>query len=88
MNITAFRLVNVGGKRYQEIIDQMQKLQHSGLDMINGISYIQVHMNIRMYGNTQYILLLYIITILSVIDGLRINIRFCVRICLWAETVG
>ncbi|KAM8702785.1 hypothetical protein ACLKA7_005143 [Drosophila subpalustris] len=41
VNITAFRLVDVGSKRYQEVIDQMQKLQHSGLDMINGMPYIQ-----------------------------------------------
>ncbi|XP_001996510.2 glutamate receptor ionotropic, kainate 2 isoform X1 [Drosophila grimshawi] len=41
VNITAFRLVDVGSKRYQEVIDQMQKLQHSGLDIINGIPYIQ-----------------------------------------------
>ncbi|XP_043863083.1 uncharacterized protein LOC6585822 isoform X11 [Drosophila mojavensis] len=41
VNITAFRLVDVGSKRYQDIIDQMQKLQHSGLDLINGVPYIQ-----------------------------------------------
>ncbi|XP_026846852.1 glutamate receptor ionotropic, kainate 2 isoform X2 [Drosophila persimilis] len=41
VNITAFRLVDVGSKRYLEVIDQMQKLQHNGLDMINGIPYIQ-----------------------------------------------
>ncbi|XP_023168335.1 glutamate receptor ionotropic, kainate 2 isoform X2 [Drosophila hydei] len=41
VNITAFRLVDVGSKRYQDVIDQMQKLQHSGLDMINGMPYIQ-----------------------------------------------
>ncbi|XP_030379355.1 glutamate receptor ionotropic, kainate 2 isoform X1 [Scaptodrosophila lebanonensis] len=41
VNITAFRLVDVESKRYQEVIDQMQKLQHSGLDMINGAPYIQ-----------------------------------------------
>ncbi|XP_017853597.1 glutamate receptor ionotropic, kainate 2 isoform X2 [Drosophila busckii] len=41
VNITAFRLVDVESKRYQEVIDQMQKLQHSGLDMINGMPYIQ-----------------------------------------------
>ncbi|BFG06645.1 glutamate receptor ionotropic kainate 2 [Drosophila madeirensis] len=41
VNITAFRLVDVGSKRYLEVIDQMQKLQHNGLDMINGVPYIQ-----------------------------------------------
>ncbi|KAH8272463.1 hypothetical protein KR044_005141, partial [Drosophila immigrans] len=41
VNITAFRLVDVGSKRYQEVIDQMQDIQHSGLDVINGMPYIQ-----------------------------------------------
>ncbi|XP_034670487.1 glutamate receptor ionotropic, kainate 2 isoform X1 [Drosophila subobscura] len=41
VNITAFRLVDVGSKRYLEVIDQMQKLQHNGLNMINGVPYIQ-----------------------------------------------
>ncbi|XP_034139238.1 glutamate receptor ionotropic, kainate 2 isoform X3 [Drosophila guanche] len=41
VNITAFRLVDVGSKRYLEVIDQMQKLQHNGLDLINGVPYIQ-----------------------------------------------
>jgi len=42
VNITAFRLVDVNSKRYLEVIDQMQKLQHNGLQSINGIPYIQV----------------------------------------------
>ncbi|XP_037716050.1 glutamate receptor ionotropic, kainate 2 isoform X3 [Drosophila subpulchrella] len=41
VNITAFRLVDVNSKRYLEVIDQMQKLQHNGLQSINGIPYIQ-----------------------------------------------
>ncbi|XP_041674483.1 glutamate receptor ionotropic, kainate 2 isoform X4 [Drosophila eugracilis] len=41
VNITAFRLVDVNSKRYLEVIDQMQKLQHNGLENINGIPYIQ-----------------------------------------------
>ncbi|KAH8403595.1 hypothetical protein KR222_002700, partial [Zaprionus bogoriensis] len=41
VNITAFRLVNVGSKHYQDVVDHMQKIQQSGLDMINGMSYIQ-----------------------------------------------
>ncbi|KAH8342744.1 hypothetical protein KR084_005637, partial [Drosophila pseudotakahashii] len=41
VNITAFRLVDVDSKRYLEVIDQMQKLQHNGLQNINGIPYIQ-----------------------------------------------
>lgn len=42
VNITAFRLVDVDSKRYLEVINQMQKLQHNGLDTINGSPYIQV----------------------------------------------
>ncbi|XP_050742879.1 glutamate receptor ionotropic, kainate 2 isoform X3 [Drosophila biarmipes] len=41
VNITAFRLVDVNSKRYLEVIDQMQRLQHNGLQRINGIPYIQ-----------------------------------------------
>ncbi|XP_033168085.1 glutamate receptor ionotropic, kainate 2 isoform X2 [Drosophila mauritiana] len=41
VNITAFRLVDVDSKRYLEVINQMQKLQHNGLNIINGIPYIQ-----------------------------------------------
>ncbi|KAM7341355.1 glutamate receptor ionotropic, kainate 2-like isoform 2-T2 [Cochliomyia hominivorax] len=41
VNITAFRLVDVESKRYQEIIEQMQKFPHSGLNMIEGRLYIQ-----------------------------------------------
>ncbi|KRK05002.1 glutamate receptor ionotropic, kainate 2 isoform X6 [Drosophila yakuba] len=41
VNITAFRLVDVDSKRYLEVINQMQKLQNNGLDIINGIPYIQ-----------------------------------------------
>ncbi|XP_022217258.2 glutamate receptor ionotropic, kainate 2 isoform X5 [Drosophila obscura] len=41
VNITSFRLVDVGSKRYLEVIDQMQKLKHNGLDIINGVPYIQ-----------------------------------------------
>ncbi|XP_034111917.2 glutamate receptor ionotropic, kainate 2 isoform X2 [Drosophila albomicans] len=41
VNITAFRLVDVGSKRYQEVINQMQNIQHSGLNVINGMPYIQ-----------------------------------------------
>ncbi|XP_026839058.1 glutamate receptor ionotropic, kainate 2 isoform X2 [Drosophila erecta] len=41
VNITAFRLVDVDSKRYLEVINQMQKLQHNGLEIINGIPYIQ-----------------------------------------------
>ncbi|XP_044251338.1 glutamate receptor ionotropic, kainate 2 isoform X7 [Drosophila takahashii] len=41
VNITAFRLVDVDSRRYLEVIDQMQKLQHNGLQNINGIPYIQ-----------------------------------------------
>eukprot|EP00099_Drosophila_melanogaster_P024022 NP_651941.2 uncharacterized protein Dmel_CG11155, isoform A [Drosophila melanogaster] len=41
VNITAFRLVDVDSKRYLEVINQMQKLQHNGLDTINGSPYIQ-----------------------------------------------
>ncbi|XP_044316490.1 glutamate receptor ionotropic, kainate 1 isoform X4 [Drosophila rhopaloa] len=41
VNITAFRLVDVDSKRYLEVIDQMQKLQHNRLENVNGIPYIQ-----------------------------------------------
>ncbi|XP_052856464.1 glutamate receptor ionotropic, kainate 1 isoform X6 [Drosophila gunungcola] len=41
VNITAFRLVDVDSKRYLEVIDQMQKLQHNGLENVNGVPYIQ-----------------------------------------------
>ncbi|XP_017061662.1 glutamate receptor ionotropic, kainate 2 isoform X2 [Drosophila ficusphila] len=41
VNITAFRLVDVDSKRYLDVIDQMQKLQHNGLENINGIPYIK-----------------------------------------------
>ncbi|XP_041564570.1 glutamate receptor ionotropic, kainate 2 isoform X1 [Drosophila elegans] len=41
VNITAFRLVDVDSKRYLEVIDQMQKLQHNGLENVNGMPYIQ-----------------------------------------------
>ncbi|XP_043657344.1 glutamate receptor ionotropic, kainate 2 isoform X2 [Drosophila teissieri] len=41
VNITAFRLVDVDSKRYLEVINQMQKLQNNGLEIINGIPYIQ-----------------------------------------------
>ncbi|KAH8385446.1 hypothetical protein KR009_008145, partial [Drosophila setifemur] len=41
VNITAFRLVDVGSKRYIEVIDQMQRLQHNGLNSINGDAYFQ-----------------------------------------------
>ncbi|XP_043071805.1 glutamate receptor ionotropic, kainate 2 isoform X2 [Drosophila grimshawi] len=57
VNITAFRLVDVGSKRYQEVIDQMQKLQHSGLDIINGIPYIQVSFRIFFYNISVFIIL-------------------------------
>lgn len=42
VNITAFRLVDVNSKRYLEVIDQMQKIQHNGLENINGKPYIKV----------------------------------------------
>lgn len=42
MNITAFRLVDVESKRYNEIIEQMQKFPHSGLNVVEGRPYIQV----------------------------------------------
>ncbi|KAH8384925.1 hypothetical protein KR200_007478 [Drosophila serrata] len=41
VNITAFRLVDVNSKRYLEVIDQMQKIQHNGLENINGKPYIK-----------------------------------------------
>ncbi|XP_037956641.1 glutamate receptor ionotropic, kainate 2 isoform X2 [Teleopsis dalmanni] len=41
VNITAFRLVDVESKRYEDIVEQMQKFQHNGLDIINGRPYIQ-----------------------------------------------
>nr|QKN21522.1 glutamate receptor ionotropic kainate 2 [Zeugodacus tau] len=41
VNITAFRLVDVESQRYKEVIEQMQKLPHSGLDYINDQPYIQ-----------------------------------------------
>ncbi|XP_049315539.1 glutamate receptor ionotropic, kainate 2 isoform X3 [Bactrocera dorsalis] len=41
VNITAFRLVDVESQRYKEVIEQMQKLPHSGLDYINEKPYIQ-----------------------------------------------
>ncbi|XP_069968715.1 glutamate receptor ionotropic, kainate 2 isoform X3 [Bactrocera oleae] len=42
VNITAFRLVDVESQRYKEVIEQMKKLPHSGLDYINEKPYIQV----------------------------------------------
>ncbi|KAH8252388.1 hypothetical protein KR038_004352 [Drosophila bunnanda] len=41
VNITAFRLVDVNSKRYLEVIDQMQKIQHNGLENIQGKPYIK-----------------------------------------------
>ncbi|XP_004521949.1 glutamate receptor ionotropic, kainate 2 isoform X2 [Ceratitis capitata] len=41
VNITAFRLVDVKSQRYEEVIEQMMKLPHSGLEYINGQPYIQ-----------------------------------------------
>ncbi|XP_070138569.1 glutamate receptor ionotropic, kainate 2 isoform X1 [Drosophila bipectinata] len=41
VNITAFRLVDVNSKLYVEVIDQMQRLQHNGLEKINGLPYFQ-----------------------------------------------
>ncbi|XP_054746114.1 glutamate receptor ionotropic, kainate 2 [Anastrepha obliqua] len=41
VNITAFRLVDVESRRFEEVIEQMQKLPHSGLNFINGQPYIQ-----------------------------------------------
>ncbi|XP_023036469.1 glutamate receptor ionotropic, kainate 3 isoform X1 [Drosophila willistoni] len=41
VNITAFRLVDVGSKRYLDVIEHMQKLQHSGLDLIHGQPYLK-----------------------------------------------
>lgn len=43
VNITAFRLVDVESKRVTEIMDQVKKVQkHSGRDLINGSSIMQV----------------------------------------------
>nr|XP_036222536.1 glutamate receptor ionotropic, kainate 1-like isoform X1 [Bactrocera oleae]XP_036222537.1 glutamate receptor ionotropic, kainate 1-like isoform X1 [Bactrocera oleae] len=42
VNITAFRLVDVESQRYKEVIEQMKKLPHSGLDYINEKPYIQM----------------------------------------------
>ncbi|XP_046804428.1 glutamate receptor ionotropic, kainate 1 [Lucilia cuprina] len=41
VNITAFRLVDVESKRYNEIIEQMKKFPHSGLNMVEGRPYIE-----------------------------------------------
>ncbi|TMW47948.1 hypothetical protein DOY81_006973 [Sarcophaga bullata] len=41
VNITSFRLVDVESKRYNEIIEQMQKFPHSGLNVVEGRAYIQ-----------------------------------------------
>ncbi|XP_032308640.1 glutamate receptor ionotropic, kainate 2 isoform X2 [Drosophila ananassae] len=41
VNITAFRLVDVDSKLYLEVIDHMQKLQHNGLEKINGVPYFK-----------------------------------------------
>lgn len=43
VNITAFRLVDVDSKLYLEVIDHMQKLQHNGLEKINGVPYFKVN---------------------------------------------
>lgn len=43
VNITAFRLVDVESKRVTEIMEQVKKVQkHSGRDLINGSSIMQV----------------------------------------------
>lgn len=43
VNITAFRLVDLDSKRVNEIMDQVKKVQkHSGRDLINGSSIMQV----------------------------------------------
>uniref|UniRef100_A0A1A9UIH8 Glutamate receptor ionotropic, kainate 2 n=1 Tax=Glossina austeni TaxID=7395 RepID=A0A1A9UIH8_GLOAU len=41
VNITAFRLVDVQSQLYTDIVEQMQKFPHSGLDIVEGHPYIQ-----------------------------------------------
>lgn len=42
VNITAFRLVDIGSKRVNEVLEQMQKFQHTGRDILNSSSIVQV----------------------------------------------
>ncbi|KAL9888720.1 glutamate receptor ionotropic, kainate 2 isoform X3 [Glossina fuscipes] len=41
VNITAFRLVDVQSQLYTDIVEQMQKFPHSGLNIVEGHPYIQ-----------------------------------------------
>jgi glutamate receptor, ionotropic, invertebrate len=42
VNITAFRLVDIDNPKVHEQVDQMKKFQHSGKDILNGNSVMQV----------------------------------------------
>lgn len=42
VNITAFRLVDIENQKVAESLEQMKKFQHSGQDLLNGSSIIQV----------------------------------------------
>lgn len=49
VNITAFRLVDIGSKRVNEVIDQMQKFQHSGRNILNSSTLVQVRLHIHSF---------------------------------------
>lgn len=42
VNITAFRLVDIGSKRVNEVLEQIQKFNHNGHDILNNYTIVQV----------------------------------------------
>lgn len=42
VNITAFRLVDIGSRRVTEVLEQIQKFNHNGHDILNNYTIVQV----------------------------------------------
>lgn len=43
VNITAFRLVDIGSRRVTEVLEQIQKFNHNGHDILNNYTIVQVY---------------------------------------------
>lgn len=91
VNITAFRLVDIGSKRVDDVLEQMQKFQHTGRDILNASTIVQVTRCLKrtkhgagskdQYFSNPFFCFFF----LFCIDGSSINVRFGICFRCWTD---